>query len=224
MQKIFAPRCSHRHVAATAVLITLTVFNVVLIQQPSSPTFFQPYKDGEFGCHFGDEENLPLANHHEFSSLKQIFFHETSCKGGLDSRQACAIESAAQVNRDWDINVFFVGPPSGMFLNSTLYKVLSQKNNIHFYRAIIATFNEKTPMRRLMPTEYSFSNLADMLKYLTLYKYGGVYLDLDVLSVRSLDAFPPNWVAKQSSGVLGAGAIGLAKDAIGRTISETIIQ
>lgn len=224
MQKIFVPKCCLRYITTTAVLIALTVFNVVLIQKRSSPNFYKGYKDGAVGCHYGDEENLPLANYHDFLSQKQIFFQDTSCKGGLDSRQACAVESAAKVNRDWDINVFFVGPPSRMFLNSTLYKALSQTKNINFYRVIITTFSDDTPMRRLSPTEYGLINLADMLRYLTLYKYGGVYFDLDVISVKSLDAFPRNWVAMQCSDALGSGALGLAKDAMGQAISEMIIQ
>lgn len=193
--------------------------------------FYQSYKDGELNCYFRNEENLPLANNHKFLSRKQIFFHETSCKGGLESLQACAVESAAKVNLDWDINVFFVGPPSQMFLNSTMFKHLSQTNNINFYRVIISTFYDNAPMRHLMPVDimynnkkYNLWNLAEMLRFLTLYKYGGVSLDLDLINVRSLDAFLPNWVAKQSSGALGAGALGLAKDDVGQTISRKVIQ
>lgn len=231
MQKVFAPKCNRRHIVHVALIFTFTAFVIVLTQDRSTLIFYQSYRAGDLNCHFADEENLPLANDYNFLSRKQIFFHETSCKGGLDSRQACAIESAAKVNPDWDINVFFMGPPSKMFLNSTIYKILSQTNNINFYRVIITTFNDNTPMRRLLPTDimytnnkYSLRNLADMLRYLTLYKYGGVYLDLDVISVRSLDAFPPNWVAKQSSGALGVGALGLSIDKAGRTISEKILQ
>lgn len=231
MQVIFAPKCNHRRLAHSAVIITLTVLIVVLIQKRSTLNFYQSYRDDDLDCHFGDEGSLPLANDHNFLSRKQIFFHETSCKGGLDSHEACAIESAANVNRDWDINVFFAGTPSRMFLNSTMFKVLSQTNNIHFYRVLISTFNTNSPMRSLEPTDithtnkkYSLRNFADMLRYSTLYKYGGVYLDLDVISVRSLDSFPPNWVAELSAGVLGAGALGLAKDDVGRAMSGVIIQ
>ncbi|XP_026324757.1 alpha-1,4-N-acetylglucosaminyltransferase-like isoform X2 [Hyposmocoma kahamanoa] len=226
MQKVFAAKCNHRHIAPGAAIITLAVFVVALIQKRSTLNFYLSYKDDDLDCYFRDEENLPFANDHDFLSRKQIFFHETSCKGGLDSRQACAIESAAKVNRDWDINVFFVGPPSPMFLNSFVYKVLSQTNNINFYRVIISKFKDDTPMRHLMPTDkkYNLRNIAEMLRFLTLYKYGGVYLDLDLISVRSLGAFPPNWVAKLSSGTLAAGALGLAKDDVGRTISGQIIQ
>lgn len=86
-------------------------------------------------------------------------------------------------------------------------------------------------MKPLMAAEIMFLNktfclehMADMIRYLSLYKYGGVYIDLDVISVRSFDSLPPNWVVKQSSNSLGAGALGLSKNKVGRAIADKIIR
>lgn len=226
-----APSFVHRQILYT-VLIISTVGNIFLLIHKRSPVIFlNVYKSNDLECHLEDEDTLAIANDQNFSSTKQIFFQETSCKAGLDSRQACAIESAARINPNWDINVFLVGSMSKLFRRSSLYELLSNKSNIHFYRVIVATFNYNTPMTPLRPADIMFyknsfciEHMADMLRYLTLYKYGGVYMDLDIINVRSLDSMPQNWVVKESLGNFGAGALGLSKNKVGKAIADKIIR
>lgn len=221
----------HRHILYTILIITMAGNIFLLIHKRSAWIFYNFYKNDNLDCHLDDEGILPTANNLNFSSTKQIFFQETSCKAGLDSRQACALESAARANPNWDINVFFVGSLTKLFVRSSLYELLSSKRNIHFYRVIIATFNYNTPMETLMPANIMFLNktfcvehTADMVRYLSLYKFGGVHMDMDVISVKSLDSLPPNWVVKQSPDHLGAGALGLSKHEIGKTIADKIVR
>lgn len=231
MRIMTAANVVFRQILYTVLIITMTGNIYLVIHKRSPVIFFNIYKNDNLDCHLKDEGTLPIANDRNFTYAKQIFFQETSCKNGLDSRQACAIESAARTNPNWDINVFFVGSLSKLFVRSSLYELLSSKRNIHLYRVIIATFNYNTPMKPLMAADIMFLNktfciehTADMLRYLSLYKYGGVYMDMDVISVRSFDSLPPNWVVKESSDHLGAGALGLSKNKVGRTVADKIIR
>lgn len=49
-------------------------------------------------------------------------------------------------------------------------------------------------------------------------------MDMDVISVKSFDSLPPNWVVKETSEYLGAGAVGLSKNKVGRTVADKIIR
>lgn len=224
------PKFVHKRILYIFVAITLTANIFLVLQKRSTLIFYRAYRD-DVGCHLQKNYKLPIANNYSFSSPKQIFFQETSCKMGLNSREACAIESAASVNPNWDINVFFMGPASKLFLESTIYKLLNKKNNIHFYRVNIVDFVKNTPIENLLPSEiieinkhWCLESLAGMIKYLALYKYGGMYLDLDVITVKSFDSLSANWVAMQDSDLLGTVAFALSKNGIGRKISEDIIR
>lgn len=220
----------HKQLLYIIIVVALTVNIVLILQKQSTLIFYNAYKD-DLECHLKKGYNLPVANNFSFSSPKQIFFHETSCKLGLNSREACAIESAAKNNPNWNINVFFLGSPSDLFLESAVYKLLKKKNNIRFYRVDIIDFVQNTPIENLLPSEiininkkWCLESLASMVRYLALYKYGGIYLDLDVITVKSFDSLPVSWVAKQDSEDYGNAAFALSKNGFGRIVAEKIIQ
>lgn len=212
------------------IVIAFTANIYLILQKRPTLIFYKAYKD-DVQCHLEKSYNLPIANNFSFSSPKQIFFHEISCKMGLNSREACAIESAARNNPNWNINVFFLGPPSDLFLESTVYKLLKKKSNIHFYRVDVIDFVKDTPIENLLTSEiihinknWCLESLAGMIRYLALYKYGGMYLDLDVITVKSFDSLPVNWVAKQDSELYGNAAFSLSSNGVGRTVAEDIIR
>lgn len=225
-----APKFVHKQVLYVIIVIALTANIFLILQKQPTLIFYRAYRD-DVDCHLIQSYNLPMANNLSFSSPKQIFFHESSCKMGLDSREACAIESAARLNPSWDVNVFFMGPTSDLFLESSIYKILKKKNNIHFYRVDVIEFVKETPIENLLTSEiininknWCLESLATMIKYLALYKYGGMFLDLDVITVKSFDSLPANWVAKQDSHLYGTSAFALTKHGFGRTVAENIIR
>ncbi|XP_026324750.1 lactosylceramide 4-alpha-galactosyltransferase-like isoform X2 [Hyposmocoma kahamanoa] len=230
MSSAATPKFVHKQLLYIIIVVALTANIFLILQKRPTLIFYNAYKD-DVECHLQKSFNLPIANNFSFSSLKQIFFHDVSCKSGLNSREACAVESAATNNPNWDINVFFLGPPSDLFLESTVYKLLKKKSNIHFYRVDIVDFVKDTPIENLLPSEimhinknWCLESLAGMIKYLALYKYGGIYLDLDVITVKSFDTLPANWVAKQDSEVYGNAAFALSRNGFGRTVAENIIR
>jgi lactosylceramide 4-alpha-galactosyltransferase len=132
------------------------------------------------------------------SKGKSIFFHETSCgsssQGGLvlTARQACAVESAAKMNPDLEVYLLFTAPIN--LGNSTLKnKVVSQLlsyPNIHVRRLHFEKYFTGSPLEEwykggaLKASRWPQSHASDVLRFLTLWKYGGTYMDLDVVVTR----------------------------------------
>lgn len=153
-------------------------------------------------------ENLKLQ-----PNLLNILFHETSCtRDGvirLTSRQACAIESAgetmenyrssfsevaliaARINPHHEAFVLFASQVG--FRNKTrqpIIDALLSYSNINFNYLNITQYAYKTPLEdwiktgELFRSSYVVSHTSDILRYLSLWKFGGTYLDLDTVSLK----------------------------------------
>ncbi|GAB0089415.1 lactosylceramide 4-alpha-galactosyltransferase-like [Sergentomyia squamirostris] len=166
---------------------------------------------------------------------KTILFHETSCSEDqiikLNSRQACAIESAAKMNPDWDVFVMFVSPVG--FLNKTilpLIDALTFYDNIHFRNVNLWKYAANTPISewfrdgRIFHSSYLISHVSDFLRYLSLYKWGGTYLDLDVIVKVKFDTVAANYAGAQEEDYVGAGIINLDHDGCGHEIAEMCLN
>lgn len=122
-----------------------------------------------------------------------IFFIETSCnhKNGihLSLRQGCAIESAANLNPNLKIFVLFV---SASFVNneSTVINTLNTYRNINLRYIDFKRYSDKTPLQdfvrsnTIFTSHWPVSHTSDLLRFLTLWKFGGTYLDLDVVLMK----------------------------------------
>lgn len=77
---------------------------------------------------------------------------------------------------------------------------------------------------KLFRSKYLVSHMSDYLRYLTLYRYGGVYLDLDVVVQQNLDHLSPNFSGIQDSGVVAVGAMGFQQNPIARMILDLCLQ
>lgn len=151
------------------------------------------------------------------NSSKNIWFIETSCSTTafiqLDARQLCAIESAAKNNPQQNIYVLFIANV-GFFANDSvimIQSVLNTYKNIYLRKVNLANYGNETPMKEWMATGkmfeslYSNSHLSDVLRYLTLYKFGGTYLDLDVVVLKDLEPLGANYSGAESKSVVAAG-------------------
>lgn len=172
------------------------------------------------------------------TSGKTIFFHETSCSlngvAKLSGRQACAIESAAKLNPTRDVFVLFAAPVG--FLNETheslspIFRALISYPNIHFRTLNLWTYGLNTPLEKLISnnelfmSQYLNSHVSDFLRYLTLYKFGGTYMDLDVVVQKNLDTLPPNYAGAESADVVAAGVINFQHDDIGHEMADLCVK
>lgn len=126
-----------------------------------------------------------------FLVKRSIFFHETSCFGRseaiLNARQACAVESAAMMNPNMTVYLLYLSPSKLSESSRVLYEILKDYSNVKIRRIMINEYVKDTPLERwyasgiLKSSYWPTSHMSDILRYLTLWKYGGIYLDLDVV-------------------------------------------
>ncbi|XP_070505104.1 lactosylceramide 4-alpha-galactosyltransferase-like [Chironomus tepperi] len=187
------------HVVGLLLIILLFVLSIFLlnVSDESVPNCYldnKYWRDGKTLKEISD--NLVLRNS---SQSKNVFFHETSCKTNgileLNARQACAIESTALMNPDHNIFVMFT---SQVGLRNTsrlpIIDALLSYPNVHMNYLNITKYAENTPLEdwimtnTLFNSQYLISHTSDVLRFLSLYKYGGTYLDLDIVMLKSLNS------------------------------------
>lgn len=66
--------------------------------------------------------------------------------------------------------------------------------------------------------------MSDYLRFLTLFKFGGTYLDLDLVVQSSFADMPPNYAGAETSKDIAVGAIGFDADSIGHKIAEFAVK
>ncbi|KAJ8728397.1 hypothetical protein PYW08_016782 [Mythimna loreyi] len=200
--------------------------------QMQPPIMYINLVDDNIVCHYVNENDaLPSAEDKNFlPTPNSIFFHETSCRGGLNSRQACAIESASRAHPRRQVYVMFSAPVSEAVYQRSSIAKLRRFANIKFARIHIGEYARNTPLEAMVASapfnksHFPLEHTSDILRYLTLYKWGGVYLDTDMLVVKSLTPLGNNWVAKQDSSFVNAAAIAISTDQLGRKLVEAVMN
>lgn len=150
------------------------------------------------------EPNIPLTRWKSYDGLGdtnlRIFFHETSGNHELSLIQCCSVESAARHHPNRPVQLF-IRPPencfnnslnlsSSTFYNPTWLQVLSQYPNLSvillneknfFFGTLMEDWYRKKEWRK---SKFKSAHLSDYLRILSLYKGGGLYLDLDILTLK----------------------------------------
>ncbi|XP_041978019.1 lactosylceramide 4-alpha-galactosyltransferase-like [Aricia agestis] len=184
----------------------------------------------DVSCHYEYEadaltpiEDLPISHN-------PIFFHETSCRGYLDSYEMCAIESAARQHSDWKIYVLFSGPVTAGNFNKRSFKMLKKYPNVQFARIRILDYTKNTPVEQLVHSgslnrsQWKVEHTSQILRFVTLYKQGGVYMDLDFVVAKPISSLARNWVARESDTEIAAGILAFSRDSVGRDFAEEAIR
>ncbi|KAJ8728400.1 hypothetical protein PYW08_016785 [Mythimna loreyi] len=172
----------------------------------------------------------PIEDHLSIP-LKSIFFHEASCRGGLNSRQACSVESAARAHPHWQINVLFSGPVTKDVLDnfSNLY-ALKQFLNIKFFRLHLLQYVKGTPVEdfvrggSLSRSWWPIQHTTELLQLVTLFKRGGVCLDLDQLVTKSFEDLENNWMVRKSKKTLASCPLSISKDPHGKAVIDSALS
>ncbi|KAL1403095.1 hypothetical protein pipiens_019520 [Culex pipiens pipiens] len=170
----------------------------------------------------------------EFRSGKNIFFIVSTLSPEgvikLTARQACAIESAARSNADWKVFPLFVATTWFNSSNNEFISPLLRYCNIHMRYIDLETFAFGTPLESLFAkhalqnSSYIVEHTADVLRLLVLYKYGGTYLDTDVIVRRSFDLLLPNYLGSEGSGYVANGVINLEATGYGHRFAESCLN
>ncbi|CAG0894078.1 unnamed protein product [Cyprideis torosa] len=151
----------------------------------------------------GTEDNKPtLREHPSTTDLNYfdskcwnstcIFLTETSGQNYILPRYQCAIESAASHH-----------PHRPIILLTSAYQdpeqrplqdILKAFPNIHVVPANFQDFLQKTPLQDLYLREQSskflYPHLSDIVRVGVLYRYGGIYIDLDLITLQNYDLLP----------------------------------
>lgn len=80
----------------------------------------------------------------------------------------------------------------------------------------------------LFTSKYLIEHMSDFLRYIVLYKFGGIYLDTDVIVQKNLDELPVNFLGKEArngnSIVSVNGAVLGIQDELGHEILKLCLE
>lgn len=193
--------------------------------------YFINFKNNEdVSCHYVIEGDSLQVVDGNFTPKNPIFFHETSCRGVLNSRQACSVESAARAHPDREIYVLFSSPVSKTAFQQVTFELLQKFPNIKFKRVHIVDYAKETPIEELVAsgalnrTRWPISHTSDFLRFLTLYKWGGLYLDLDVMVMKNLDGLPKSWAARENDAFVASSALAFGADDVGKMVAYAALR
>ena len=147
-------------------------------------------------------------------TVPDIFFVESSGKDQLSMRQACAIESACFHNPNSIVALKHLSPQlndSNMFLRQ-LYKYPNfKKLELNFAQRIRGTSMENWFNHRnwKIMDDNNITDISDAIRWLELWHDGGLYLDLDTITLKQTDhlrnvAGIQNEYSKIGGGINGA--------------------
>ncbi|XP_059470630.1 lactosylceramide 4-alpha-galactosyltransferase-like [Neocloeon triangulifer] len=123
-----------------------------------------------------------------------VFFIESSSSGRLGAREVCSVEALTFLSPNVKIFIIIANDVRQISLtkNPALTELLSVAQNL-----IIATVNsvqvvKGTPLEAISTTRFletgsPVEHLSDFLRLGLLWKLGGVYMDLDLLTFRNID-------------------------------------
>ncbi|XP_034945377.1 uncharacterized protein [Chelonus insularis] len=162
-----------------------------------------------------------------------IFFLETSCPEDgelvLNPRQACAIESAAKMNPEMEIYLLFLSPTNFSNKTKNLIDHLKTYNNINIRRVFMNEYVKNTPLEEwwksgiFQTSQWPREHMADVMRFLTLWKFPGIYFDLDVVIMSSLKNLT-DFAGAEDSEVVAIGALGFGSKPISRRIVTEYLE
>lgn len=113
-------------------------------------------------------------------------------------------------------------------LNHTLLvKSLQKHSNVRFKYLNAYEFSKNTPLEawilsdKLAESKFLISHTSDVLRYLTLWKFGGTYLDLDVIVVKNFNL--TNYACPEDEKIINSAILNLDK-VRGREIASLCIE
>ncbi|XP_063697453.1 lactosylceramide 4-alpha-galactosyltransferase-like [Culicoides brevitarsis] len=171
------------------------------------------------------------------NSDRQIFFIETTCAEVcdcgtvFDNRRICGFESTVRLHPDSQIFILIVNSdyfePAYDFEPT---KKLMEFKNIHFRSINLEKFSKGTPLEQFFATKrytksrFMKTHLSDILRYLVLWKYGGTYLDSDMICLKNLDDLGSNWASDEGDKSVQSAMMNLGNDDLGRTLAKNFLN
>uniref|UniRef100_A0A131YY22 Lactosylceramide 4-alpha-galactosyltransferase n=1 Tax=Rhipicephalus appendiculatus TaxID=34631 RepID=A0A131YY22_RHIAP len=186
--------CQHQRSSDLTALITLVFFVLLTVTLSARHLGYDPRAllSGASGGYrhqcLGEQDEPKFIERHVNlnDSTKNIFFLETAGASCINERAACSIESAALRHpyyTVWLLTILDMRDcrplknlqqlPNFQLLNINLNSMVKDSVLVHWY--LKDDWNH-SPFR--------VNHLSDALRLLVLWKYGGVYADMDVLTLK----------------------------------------
>ncbi|CAF1477671.1 unnamed protein product [Rotaria magnacalcarata] len=178
-----------------------------------------------------DENHLRLKDFSQYESELfkvqfKIFFVQTSENEDILSRHACSIESASRLHPNGLIFVFMRS--QYVHLRKGSFNRLRTYTNIRFVHFNEHDIYSGTTLSRLNGTKraqriryFAISHMSDFIRTALLYKYGGVYFDLDVIPLKRFSLFS-NTVALESIDSVNVAVLAFEKQHLALDIQMDI--
>nr|XP_027235184.1 lactosylceramide 4-alpha-galactosyltransferase-like [Penaeus vannamei] len=163
---------------------------------------------------YGDGEEEPATAYRSLREqeppLNSVMLLEGYNNTRLTLRMYCALESAARAHYPTPVVMFMTAKK----LKETrlLESLTRELSNIQIVHLDVNKLFEKSPLaewftqRRWEESDWPLSHFNDAIRWLLLWYYGGVYLDLDVVVKRPLTELP-NCTGLESSQWASAGVL-----------------
>nr|AEE63354.1 unknown [Dendroctonus ponderosae] len=225
------------------LLVSCLIISTVLLLRYKNVTLpaFEWSSADELFCHdISDQAALPdISQHPPNPNKRNIFFLETTCnsfrrgKLFIKARQACAVESAARLNPDMDVHLLFASPGILKDENTQsdrLLHSLTAYPNVKLLHFDLQQFIQDSPVEelwssgRIKESRYPVAHVSDILRLLTLWKFGGIYLDLDVIVLKSLTTLPENFAGAQSVDLVANGVMGFSRTGKGHQYMQECLE
>lgn len=110
--------------------------------------------------------------------------------------------------------------------------VLKSYRNVHFRNVNIYEISKGTPaeqwvkLDRIFVSENVRHHLSDYLRFMVLFKFGGVYFDTDFIIIKSLDKLPRNFAPQERTDLeyINSSVLGLEGKNVGHKIAEMMLR
>lgn len=148
----------------------------------------------------------------------------------FSNRVACSIESAARLNPERNVILFYAHQERLKALKiSPVLDAMFSYSNVFLFYANLTKISVGSPMEEVMRTnglrksKFPVEHLSDAARLLLLWKYGGTYLDSDVIVRRNFDTVPSNFVCMEIKGIPG-GVLSLNHEKDGLEIIQELMK
>lgn len=145
-------------------------------------------------------------------------------------REACAIESAAKSNPNRDVFVLFISPVGYTSRVPKAVESILKYPNVHLRNNDMWKYAIGTPLEKwltsdtIFHSDYLYEHMADVLRFLTLFKFGGIYSDTDVIVMKSFDDLGKDFAGDDWGDVVGCSVLGLDVTGLGHKIAAHCLK
>lgn len=114
--------------------------------------------------------------------------------------------------------------------DSKLIRALMTYHNIYLRNLDMVKYAERSPIEQLITSgrftqsRFFSYHLSDILRFLTLWKYGGSYLDMDVIVTKNLETLGQNYAIAENVNALSSSGVNFSPTGPGHEVVGKCLQ